>query len=128
MSFLSAFKKDPSFLVKSAKKVKSVIDFLVNKMGWHPSPVARVPYMLSFSLKKRIIPRCSVIRFLLLKGLIKEEIFLFSVMMSPEKCYLDRFVFRYKGQAPQLLDILQGKLDLLELGLSFEEQLNTKLN
>ncbi|GKV12098.1 hypothetical protein SLEP1_g23293 [Rubroshorea leprosula] len=126
--FLSAFKKDPSFLGKSAKKVTSVMDFLVNKMGWHPSAVARVPYVLSFSLKKRIIPRCSVIRFLLLKGLIKEEIFLSSVMMSPEKYYLDRFVFRYKEKAPQLLDILQGKLDLLELGLSFEEKLNTKLN
>ncbi|GLT28533.1 hypothetical protein SLA2020_034570 [Shorea laevis] len=124
---MSAFKKFPSLMSISTKKFASVMDFLVNKMGWHPAAVASFPFVHASSLEKRIIPRCSVIRVLLLKGLIREEIFLSTVVISPEKYFLDRFVFRYEKQVPELLNIFQGKLDLLELGLSFEGKIDAKL-
>ncbi|GLT63616.1 hypothetical protein SLA2020_361700 [Shorea laevis] len=76
---LSVFKKFPSLMSISTKKLISVMDFLDNKMGWHPSAVASFPFVHASSLEKRIIPRCSVIRVLLLKG-IKEEIFLSTMI------------------------------------------------
>ncbi|GLT42504.1 hypothetical protein SLA2020_165000 [Shorea laevis] len=122
-----AFRKDPKFMASSIKKVTGVLDFLVNKMGWHPVAVARVPSVFNFSLKKRIIPRCSVLRVLRLKGLMKKEIAVSSVVISSEKCFLDRFVFRYQEHAPQLLSIFQGKLDILELDLPSKEEIGAKL-
>ncbi|KAH0982395.1 hypothetical protein GBA52_009572 [Prunus armeniaca] len=76
--------------------------------------VARNPSVLTYSLEKRIIPRCSVIRVLLLKGLIVKGEFFVGTIMIPEKYFLDRFVIRYQEQAPELLHIFQGKIGIVE--------------
>ncbi|KAF2322040.1 hypothetical protein GH714_005963 [Hevea brasiliensis] len=75
----------------SEKKVMGTMDFLVCKMGWQPAAVTRVPNILGHSLEKRIIPRCSVVRVLLLKGLIKGDVYLSSVLLPSEKLFLESF-------------------------------------
>ncbi|KAL6134830.1 hypothetical protein ACLB2K_067058 [Fragaria x ananassa] len=69
----SAFRMLPLCMLVSEEKIMGVMEFLVNTMGWKSGEVAEYPYVLSYSLEKRIIPRCSVIRVLLLKGLIEED-------------------------------------------------------
>ncbi|KAJ4727619.1 Transcription termination factor like [Melia azedarach] len=120
--FWLAFRKYPRCMTLSVENITAKMDFYVNKMGWPPSAVARVATVLAYSLEKRIIPRCSVIRVLQVKGLIKEKFSLSSVVMSSDKYFTDTFVSKYQNQVPQLLNIFQGKTVLLELGIKFEQK------
>ncbi|KAL6217317.1 hypothetical protein ACLB2K_010534 [Fragaria x ananassa] len=111
---LSAFRSCPLCMIKSRKKIMETMDFLVNKMGWHSHKIAKYPNVFCYSLEKRIIPRCSVVRVLLLRGLIKEEkekLSLATVFMTSDEYFLNNFVNRYLNQVPQLLNVYQGKLE-----------------
>ncbi|XP_057966008.1 transcription termination factor MTERF15, mitochondrial-like [Malania oleifera] len=110
-----AFRKHPLCMKLSDKNIMNVMDYLVNRMGWQPAAVARCPWVLNCSLEKRIIPRSSVVKVLLLKGLINHDVSLGQVFLKPENFFLDRFVSRYQEHVPLLLDIYQGKIDPLKL-------------
>ncbi|KAF2322046.1 hypothetical protein GH714_006010 [Hevea brasiliensis] len=86
----SIFRKHPNCMCLSEKKVMATMDFLVCKMGWQPAAVVRIPNVLCYSLERRIKPRCSVVRVLLLKGLIKADVYLSSVLRPSEKLFLER--------------------------------------
>ncbi|CAL5423639.1 unnamed protein product [Camellia sinensis] len=115
-----AFKKFPRCMILSEKKITSGMDFLVNEIGFEPITVARTPKTLGYSLEKRIIPRCSVIRVLSLNGLIKKEKGLSAILSTSEERFLDAFVTKYQDQVPQLLNVYQKKTDVLELGIGNE--------
>lgn len=106
----------------SDNKIVRALDFFVNKKGWKPSSVTHVPYVLTYSLEKRIIPRCSVIRVLFLKGLIDEQC-LSSVAISSNKYFLDRFVIKYQNQVPELLNIFHGKMGIGDVVYGFGKNL-----
>ncbi|KAJ9178534.1 hypothetical protein P3X46_010412 [Hevea brasiliensis] len=116
------FRKRPKCMSLSEKNVMGTMDFLVGKMGWQPAAVARLPIVLCYSLERRIMPRCSVIRVLLLKGLIKADVCLHSVLKLSEELFLERFVIKYQVHVPQLLDIYQRKMGLAELGFGFDDK------
>ncbi|KAM1771691.1 hypothetical protein ACFX11_046477 [Malus domestica] len=121
--FLLAFRKNPQFMELTEKNFLSKMDFLVNKMGWHPADVAGSSVALNYSLEKYIIPRCLVIRILLSKGLIsKGEFSLGTLVRKPKQYFLDRLVIKYQEQVPELLNIFEGRLRLAELGLGFEQK------
>ncbi|CAL5352352.1 unnamed protein product [Camellia sinensis] len=115
-----AFKKFPRCMILSEKKITSGMDFLVNEIGFEPITVVRTPKTLGYSLEKRIIPRCSVIRDLSLNGLIKKEKGLSAILSTSEERFLDAFVTKYQDQVPQLLNVYQKKTDVLELGIGNE--------
>ncbi|CAN6703321.1 unnamed protein product [Malus baccata var. baccata] len=108
---LSAFKRFPQCMTTSEKKIMQVMEFLVNKMEWPAGVINKYPIIVLLSLEKRIIPRCSVIKVLMVKGFIKEieNVSLFSVMCPVEKCFLEKFVARYIDEVPALLSVYQGK-------------------
>ncbi|KAL6291914.1 hypothetical protein ACE6H2_000056 [Prunus campanulata] len=112
---ISAFRKNPQCMTLSEKKIMEVMDFFVNKMGYPSGVIATYPLVLCFSLEKRIIPRCSVVKVLLLKGLIDEDISLSSVLLPPPHQFLERFVTRYKNQLPILWDVYHLKLDVKDV-------------
>ncbi|XP_058003942.1 transcription termination factor MTERF4, chloroplastic-like [Hevea brasiliensis] len=116
------FRKCPTCMAMSEKKIMATMDFLVCKMSWQPAAVARVPVILCLSLEKRVMPRCSVVRVLLSKGLIKADIHLSSVLQPSEKLFLERSVIKYQEHVPQLLDIYQRKMGLTELGFAFDDK------
>ncbi|XP_004305728.1 PREDICTED: uncharacterized protein LOC101301996 [Fragaria vesca subsp. vesca] len=121
--FLFAFRKNPLFMSLSEKNSSSKMEFLVNEMGWRSADVAEYPDILTHSLEKSIIPRCSVIRVLQYKGLIKKgERSLSTMLINSKKRFHDRFVSKYQERAPELLSIIQGKMSLAEFGLGFEER------
>ncbi|KAB2620189.1 hypothetical protein D8674_039605 [Pyrus ussuriensis x Pyrus communis] len=100
--FMLAFRRNPLFMDFTEKNFSSKMDFLVNKMGWQPADVAGSPTVVTYSLEKYIIPRCSVIRILLLKGLIsKGEFTLGTFIMNPKSYFLNRFVIKYQEQVPE---------------------------
>ncbi|XP_050382619.1 uncharacterized protein LOC126799457 [Argentina anserina] len=111
--FLKAFRKNPLFVSLKEKKCLNKIEFLVNEMGWQPSDVAAHPDILTHSLEKSVMPRCSVIRVLEHKGLIEKGKFSpATLLINSRKQFLDRFVIKYEKQAPELLSIFQGQMSL----------------
>lgn len=112
---VSAFRKSPQSMILSEKKIMQTMDFLVNKMGWNSRLIAKYPVVLCFSFEKRVIPRCSVVKVLLNKGLLDEGLSLAYVLLLAEKQFLDRFVIRYTKHLPQLSSVYEGKLDVKDV-------------
>ena len=115
------FRGFPLCMSLSENKIMSTVDFLVNKMGWKLSAIIRVPITLGYSLEKRIIPRCSVGKVLILKGLVKKDLSLGAFLKLTEKKFFDRFVIKYQNHIPQLLNLYKGEVGVLELGFASEE-------
>ncbi|XP_061993890.1 transcription termination factor MTEF18, mitochondrial-like [Rosa rugosa] len=112
---ISAFRKSPQCMMLSEKKIMRTMDFLVNKMGWYASMIPTYPVILCFSLENRIIPRCSVVKVLMKKGLVDEKLSLAYALLPAEKQFLERFVTRYLSQVPNLLSVYEGELDLQDV-------------
>lgn len=73
----------PLIMRLSAKTISAKMDFFfLNEMGYRPADLAAYPRVLALSLEKRIKPRFSVIRVLLLKGLMKKEDVCYHVMIA----------------------------------------------
>ncbi|XP_050214352.1 uncharacterized protein LOC126665564 [Mercurialis annua] len=124
---LSILRKNPLSLAMSQKSVTSKMDFLVGKMGWKPADVAKLPVVLCCSLENRIMPRCLIARILLLKGLIKTNVPLSSLIVSSDERFMKTFVLKYKEEVPQLLDFFQGKVSFEELGFGFDENSSSSI-
>ncbi|KAK3002425.1 hypothetical protein RJ639_022210 [Escallonia herrerae] len=105
----STFRKHPLCMIKSESKIMNVMDFLVNKMGFQSSAIVRTTNVLYYRLEKRIIPMCSDVRFLVLKGLLKKVPTIGTFIRLSEECFIDKFVKEYLKQFPQLLSVYQGK-------------------
>ncbi|KAL9680883.1 hypothetical protein QQ045_012663 [Rhodiola kirilowii] len=103
---LSAFMKQPRCMLQSEKKVEGIMNYLVNTMDFDPSFAAQSPNVLMCSLKKRIIPRCSIIRHLLLNGVVTKKDFKFSsALVVSEPIFMSIYVARHKDLHPELLDL-----------------------
>ena len=95
------FRLDPLCIKSSEKKIMSVMVCLVNEIDWEPAAIARCPSIFARSLEKKIIPRCSVLKVLQMKGLVKKDLCLFFFFCFSEKNFLD---------VPELLNVYQGKI------------------
>ncbi|XP_043697231.1 transcription termination factor MTERF15, mitochondrial-like [Telopea speciosissima] len=118
---LLAFRRYPFFMKLSEKNIKSHLDFFVDKMGWEREVIITHPQLVGLSLEKRILPRCSVLRVLRLKGLVKEDLKMGHLLTKSEKYFLEKFVTNYRKEVPQLLDLYKGNISLLGLGYRIEE-------
>nr|KJB49015.1 hypothetical protein B456_008G097700 [Gossypium raimondii] len=106
---VSAFEKYPRCMLFSEHKISENMDFFVNTMGCKSSYISNHPVLLSYSLEKRIIPRCSVLKALLSKGLI-EKFNVNSIMVCTEKVFLQRFVTPFED--PYFLKLYEEKQTL----------------
>ncbi|RZC81507.1 hypothetical protein C5167_044085 [Papaver somniferum] len=84
------------------------MDFLVNEMGYASSSIAESPGILTNSLRERIIPRCSVIKIFVSKGLTEEKISLRSLGKMTYKLFLDKFVIPNEQESPALIKIIDS--------------------
>ncbi|RVW61788.1 hypothetical protein CK203_063336 [Vitis vinifera] len=81
--------------------------------------IARYPTVFLRSLEKKIIPRCSVVKVLQMKGLVKKDLCL-GILGCSEENFFDKFVVKYEQDVPELLNVYQGKIGILELGFVSE--------
>ncbi|XP_058203930.1 uncharacterized protein LOC131318120 [Rhododendron vialii] len=110
---LVAFKKHPNCMIASQDKINRVMDFLVKKMGWESSLVARRPKIIQLILEKRIVPRSAVYKALLLQGLIKTNGISLSTWLNFSEKQFWKKVLSYKmEEAPELLKLYNETLDL----------------
>ncbi|XP_010904965.1 transcription termination factor MTERF8, chloroplastic isoform X2 [Elaeis guineensis] len=109
---LLAFMKHPFCMLASDQNIRKSMEFFVNKLNWEPTFLAARPKLLSFSLEKRIIPRCSVLGVLLSKGLVRSKFGVHTLMIT-EKDFLAKYVIKYGKQIPEVLEAYQGKLEFV---------------
>ncbi|CAN0854132.1 Transcription termination factor MTERF8, chloroplastic [Linum grandiflorum] len=107
---LTAFTKCPWCMALSVKKIMENMDYYVNQMGFEPLDIANRPTVLSFSLKKRILPRDSVLQVLASKGLIESRATTKALMMDDEK-FRSKFVMPYLVEAPELSELFCKMLE-----------------
>ncbi|XP_024022639.1 transcription termination factor MTERF15, mitochondrial [Morus notabilis] len=109
---LKAFHSNPSFMTLSEDKLMACMDFFINQMGWRPCLLAKYPTILKLSLKKRVIPRCSVFQFLLSEGLVEKEVSITALLLVSEEKFMQKFVVPYEKNSPKLLKLYEEKVDL----------------
>ena len=124
---LFAFRKFPNFMLLSDEKITKVMNFVVNKLGRPSMDILMNPVVLSLSLEKRIIPRCSVVQILLAKNLIKGDLSLATFLLPNEKIFLEKFVIKFQDNVPQLLSVYQTKMDLLDVEIQSKKVCGTEL-
>ncbi|KAG6633300.1 hypothetical protein CIPAW_12G039000 [Carya illinoinensis] len=107
----AAFKRHPLCMSCSEKKIKKMMDLFVNKLKMKPSKISKCPILLQLSLEKRIIPRCSVLQLLMLKGLIKEDTSIVYILRMTEKKFMEKFVSKYQNEVPDVVKANQGKIE-----------------
>jgi mTERF domain-containing protein len=107
-----AFRSYPSLMLFSTDKVNLVMTFWVNQLGWNSLSLTKYPNMFGYSLHKRVIPRASVLQFLLMKGLRKKNASLVSPFTCSEKLFLSKFVFSFKEESDYLLKLYEDNMKL----------------
>ncbi|KAL5708910.1 hypothetical protein ACHQM5_019656 [Ranunculus cassubicifolius] len=108
----SAFRKFPYCVALSAENITSTMDHFVNKLGYAPSLIAEQPIVLTYSLERRIIPRCSIIQVLFTNGLLKKTPPLNSFLSYSENAFLKNYITKFEKEVPELMDAYQIKLKL----------------
>ncbi|CAL0301601.1 unnamed protein product [Lupinus luteus] len=112
-TILEAFKRQPMCMLTSSKKVDKVMRFWINKLGWDTSHLVKAPGIFGYSLEKRIIPRASVVNYLISKGLRKESSSFLTPFCMTDKSFLEKYVTCYDDEeASQLLKLYQENMDL----------------
>ncbi|XP_052477398.1 uncharacterized protein LOC128032723 [Gossypium raimondii] len=82
-------------MAASEGRIKALMDFLVNVMGFKASFVAKQPYLLGLSLEKRIVPRGLFVKDLISKGILAKVSGLTTLFASSEKDSNNEAFFSY---------------------------------
>ncbi|EOA34309.1 hypothetical protein CARUB_v10021826mg [Capsella rubella] len=104
----------PPCIGLSSEMVKKKAGFLVKKMNWPRKSVVSNPAVLGYSLEKRIVPRCKVIKALMSKKLLGETGSelppIGFVLKDTDKVFLSRFVRNYDDEelVAELMTIFTG--------------------
>ncbi|CAA7029843.1 unnamed protein product [Microthlaspi erraticum] len=96
--FRMMVKRFPSCIGVSAETVKRKTEFLVKEMDWSLNVVASHPQVFSYSMEKRIVPRCNVIGALMSKGLLgkgSELPSVSTVMSKTNQTFLNQYVIKH---------------------------------
>ncbi|KAK1295456.1 hypothetical protein QJS10_CPA16g01207 [Acorus calamus] len=101
---LKLIKKSPFFMRLSETKIRKGVEFFMTHLGWDSSVISKYPQCLNFSLEKRIIPRYVVMQMLLSNGLLKKDVNWGKIFSINEKDFLNKFVNKYEGESPKLME------------------------
>ncbi|KAF8697295.1 hypothetical protein HU200_035884 [Digitaria exilis] len=98
-----AFIRHPYCMSVSDDKVRQLMLFLSEKLGWDPEYVASSPTVLSFSYEKRVLPRYKVLEILLSRGVLKKGIRMGHLTISAKK-FMENYVTRHQDVIPEVLE------------------------
>ncbi|XP_024015485.1 transcription termination factor MTERF2, chloroplastic isoform X2 [Eutrema salsugineum] len=89
----------PQCIRYSAESVKKKTEFVVKKMNWPLKAVALFPQVLGYSMEKRIIPRCNVIKALMPKGLLGTELpSMPCVLACTDQAFLNKYLKNHEDK------------------------------
>ncbi|KAL5065412.1 hypothetical protein RYX36_027149 [Vicia faba] len=111
---LETFKKHPFCMLVSPSKINAIMDFWVHHLGLDSLDLARAPGILQCSLEKRIIPRASVVQFLISKGLRRKDAGVYTPFVVSEKLFVEKFVKGFEEHSSDLIKLYEEKLNLAD--------------
>ncbi|KAI4345450.1 hypothetical protein L6164_012573 [Bauhinia variegata] len=109
---LEAFKRDPLCMLASLDRIDAVMSFWVNQLGWDSLVLAERPLVFRYSFEKRIVPRASVLHFLLSEGLISKKANKIAAFDLTEMLFLQKYVQCFEEKSSQILKLYEEKLNL----------------
>ena len=107
-AIFNAFRKQPNFMLRSPDKLNAVMRFWVDELGWDPLLLLTEPAIFGYSIEKRLIPRASIIKYLLSKGLRKKGSSLCTPFHATDEDFQRRYVKRFEEETSKLLKLNQG--------------------
>nr|KYP46717.1 hypothetical protein KK1_031681 [Cajanus cajan] len=108
---LRAFRKFPGVMKLSEETFTKKMSFLVKDMGWSPEDIAEYPVVMGYNLEKRIIPRFSVIKILISKGLLENDVHFSGIICITEENFLEKFVINFKENLPLLPNVYNSLIN-----------------
>ncbi|KAL5081906.1 hypothetical protein RYX36_010327, partial [Vicia faba] len=111
---LETFKKHPFCMLVSPRKINAIMDFWVHHLGLDSLDLARAPGILQCSLEKWIIPRASVVQFLISKGLRRKDAGVYTPFVVSEKLFVEKFVKGFEEHSSDLIKLYEEKLNLAD--------------
>ncbi|KAM0860195.1 hypothetical protein ACQ4PT_046708 [Festuca glaucescens] len=97
-------KKAPLVLAKSEENIQQALEFLMKNIGLQAPYIAQRPVLIMYSVKKRLMPRQSLLKVLREKGLLNVEWDYYSTASLAENKFVEKFVDPYKNNVPGLAD------------------------
>ncbi|XP_010473426.1 PREDICTED: transcription termination factor MTERF2, chloroplastic-like [Camelina sativa] len=86
----------PQCIGYSAEMVKKKTEFVVKKINWPLKVITLFPQVLGYSMEKRIVPRCNVVKALMSKGSLGSELPpMASVLACTDQTFLNRYVVKH---------------------------------
>lgn len=120
------FKKHPTVMSYSEKRIRELLEFFVYKLGWSPSRLSNSPNVLQYSLHHRIVPRCSVLQALVSKKCNNKSMMVTSLLAMTDSRFLEEFITAYKDEVPEVMDAYGGKLRFDEYNFEPERKAKFK--
>ena len=107
---LLMFRGAPVVFGASKEKLKFGIDFFLNTAKFEKSALIQIPSLLTLSKEKRVIPRYKVLQALKSKKLFEKEPSFCTMLFCREDKFLEKFLFRFKDEAEELLVAYKGHI------------------
>ena len=108
---MNAFRREPTIILRLMDKINDVFSFWVNQLGWDSRILLTVPQVIGLSLTKSFIPRASVVKVLISKGLMTKNASLITPILVSENLFLEKFIKCFREEASQLLKVYQEKMN-----------------
>lgn len=106
---LFLFKKQPSTMSASVKRITLSLNFFLNDLKWSREDISRHASVILLSLEKRVIPRCHVLQILFSKNLITKA-GMAQGLRHAEDSFLKKYVCKYHHVEPDLLKLYQNNM------------------
>ncbi|KAG8066422.1 hypothetical protein GUJ93_ZPchr0004g38495 [Zizania palustris] len=104
--FAAMFRRAPCFMGMPAELLRQKVEFLVATARCTTEYIVKNPVLLTFSLSKRMVPRCRVIETLQSRGIdIRKRMNVSTIMKLSEAKFVERFILRHKQEVPELLEL-----------------------
>ncbi|ESQ29212.1 hypothetical protein EUTSA_v10023467mg, partial [Eutrema salsugineum] len=107
-------KRFPQVLGCSAETAKKKTEFLVKEMNWTLEAVVSHPQVFNYSMEKKILARCNVMKALMSKGLLGNRVSKLPsmeyVLKSTDEVFLQRYVRKHEDKqlVTELMAIFTG--------------------
>ncbi|XP_072983372.1 uncharacterized protein [Typha latifolia] len=113
---LSAFRTQPVCMKISEGKIREGLEFFMNRLKVCPSDISRYPKLLLPSLKKTIIPRCTVLSILIREGKVGENLKIVAALPLPRRIFSQRYVTKFQDDLPDVLKAYNGEIEFKGFG------------
>ncbi|XP_060191201.1 uncharacterized protein LOC132621078 [Lycium barbarum] len=118
---LNIFRSQPNCMFYTEENIRAIVAFYVDRHHFSLSLLSKRPNFLLCSLKRRLIPRCSVMQVLWSRGTVSEFGKLYPKLMMSEKDFLEKYVTKYETEVPELQAAYSGELMFEEYSFHLRE-------